>query len=70
MKTEIMTEKIPSWSEGMDASERVHHVILTRTTPQNAGWIAEEADVSRDTAVKYLTRMVEQDELKEIETDN
>jgi hypothetical protein len=66
----MMTEKRPSWPDGMDASERVRHVILTRTTPQNAGWIAEEAAVSRDTAVKYLTRMVEQDELKEIETDD
>lgn len=64
-----MNEKVPSWPDGMDASERVRHVVLTRTTPRNAGWIAEEADVSRETAVKYLTRMVEQGELIEVETD-
>jgi hypothetical protein len=52
----------------MDASERVRHVVLTQTEPQNAGWIATEADVSRDTAVKYLTRMVDQGDLEVTET--
>jgi len=63
-----MSEKQPSWSEGMDAAERVRHVALTRTEPRNAGWIATEADVSRDTAVKYLSRMVEQGDLKTVES--
>ncbi|WP_236639717.1 YjbH domain-containing protein [Salinigranum halophilum] len=63
-----MSEKQPAWPEGMDAAERVRHVALTRTVPRNAGWIATEADVSRDTAVKYLSRMAEQGDLKVVET--
>ncbi|MEF8776332.1 MAG: hypothetical protein V5A43_07495 [Haloarculaceae archaeon] len=63
-----MYEKDAAWPEDMDAAERVRHVALTRTSPRNAGWIADEADVSRDTAVKYLTRMVEQGDLEVIET--
>lgn len=53
----------------MDAAERVRHVAMTRTEPRNAGWIAEEAAVSRDTAVKYLQRMVERSELDAVETE-
>ena len=63
-----MSVKQPSWPDGMDAAERVRHVALTRTEPRNAGWIATEADVSRDTAVKYLSRMVEQGDLEIVET--
>jgi len=64
-----MSEKEPRWPEGMDAAARVRHVALTRTEPRNAGWIADEADVSRDTAVKYLDRMVEQGDLEAVETN-
>lgn len=64
-----MSEKQPTWPDGMDAAERVRHVALTRTTPRNAGWIAKEAAVSRDTAVKYLERMVEHGALQVVETD-
>ena len=63
-----MSEKQPAWPDGMDAAERVRHVALTRTTSRNAGWIATEADVSRDTAVKYLSRMAEQGDLDGVET--
>jgi predicted ArsR family transcriptional regulator len=56
------------WPDDADAAERVRHVALTRTEPRNAGWIAEEANVSRDTAVKYLRRLVETDELETVET--
>ena len=63
-----MSEKQPAWPAGMDAAERVRHVALTRTTPRNAGWIATEADVSCDTAVKYLSRMAEQGDLDVVET--
>ncbi|MFC7114642.1 hypothetical protein ACFQH2_06260 [Natronoarchaeum sp. GCM10025703] len=52
----------------MDAADRVRHVAMTRTTPRNAGWIAQEADVSRDTAVKYLDRMANQGDLSIVET--
>ncbi len=69
-KNITMDEKQPTWSENMDAEERVRHVALTRTTPRNAGWIADEADVSRDTAVKYLSRMVDRGELELVETSN
>jgi hypothetical protein len=65
-----MNEKKPIWPDDMDAGERVRHVALTRTEPQNAGWIATEAAVSRDTAVKYLTRMAERGELEVVETKN
>lgn len=58
----------PSWPEGMDAAERVRHVARTRTEPRNAGWIAAEADVARDTAAKYLSRMAERGELVAVET--
>ena len=68
-KTQLMSKKEPRWPENTDAAERVRHVALTRTEPQNAGWIAEEADVSRDTAVKYLERMVEQGDLEVVETN-
>lgn len=60
--------KEPSWPDGMDAAERVRHVARTRTEPRNAGWIAAEADVARDTAAKYLSRMVERGELVAVET--
>lgn len=63
-----MSEKEPSWPDEMDAAERVRHVATTRTEPRNAGWIAEEAAVSRDTAVKYLTRMVDHGYLVAVET--
>lgn len=63
-----MSETEPRWPDNMDAAERVRHVALTRTTPQNAGWIATEANVSRDTAAKYLSRMVEQGDLEAVET--
>jgi len=63
-----MSQNEPKWPSGVDAAERVRHVALTQTEPQNAGWIATEADVSRDTAVKYLNRMVDQGDLKETET--
>jgi hypothetical protein len=63
-----MSEKEPSWPDGMDAGERVRHVALTRTEPRNAGWIATEADVSRDTAVKYLSRMVDRGDVETVET--
>jgi len=65
-----MSENEPKWPDGMDAAERVRHVALTRTEPHNAGWIAEEAAVSRDTAVKYLERMVDHGDLEAIETNN
>ncbi|WEL28019.1 DUF7342 family protein [Haloferax volcanii] len=64
-----MSDKDPKWPDGVDAAERVRHVALTRTEPRNAGWIAEEATVSRDTAVKYLERMVDQGDLAAVETN-
>ncbi len=63
-----MSDRSRTWPAEMDAADRVRHVALTRTTPRNAGWIAEEADVSRDTAVKYLERMTDQGELELVET--
>ncbi|WP_332900206.1 DUF7342 family protein [Haladaptatus sp. CMSO5] len=65
-----MSEKEPAWPDKMDAAERVRHVAITRTEPRNAGWIADEAAVSRDTAVKYLERMVDQGDLERIETND
>ncbi|QCC56919.1 DUF7342 family protein [Natronorubrum bangense] len=63
-----MSDQSRAWPPEMDAADRVRHVALTRTTPQNAGWIAEEADVSRDTAAKYLDRMADQGDLEVVET--
>ncbi|WP_135855146.1 DUF7342 family protein [Halorussus salinus] len=53
----------------MDTTARVRHVALTRIESRTAEWIAKEAEVSRDTAVTYLERMVEEDDLEVIETD-
>ena len=63
-----MSDHSRSWPAEMDAADRVRHVALTRTTPQNAGWIAAEADFSRDTAAKYLDRMADQGDLEVVET--
>ncbi|WP_049928709.1 DUF7342 family protein [Halopiger goleimassiliensis] len=63
-----MSDHSRAWPEEMDAADRVRHVALTRTTPRNAGWIATEADVSRETAVKYLERMADRGELEITET--
>jgi hypothetical protein len=63
-----MSGKQPSWPDGMDAADRVRHVALTRTSPHNAGWIATEADVSRDTAVKHLSKLVDRGTLTTVET--
>ncbi|WP_226007457.1 DUF7342 family protein [Natrinema salinisoli] len=63
-----MSDRPSMWSDEMNAADRVRHVAVTRTTPRNAGWIAEEAGVSRDTAVKYLERMADQGELVVVET--
>lgn len=65
-----MSETESNWPDDLDAAERVRHVATTRTEPRNAGWIADEADVSRDTAVKYLTRMAERGELDVVETSD
>src|SRR6056297_240501 len=69
-KTQLMSTKEPRWPENADAAARVRHVAITRTEPRNAGWIAEEAAVSRDTAVKYLERMVDHGDLEAIQTNN
>lgn len=64
-----MSQRESTWPDEMDAESRVQHVASTRTEPRNAGWIAEEAAVSRDTAVKYLQRMVERGDLEAVETE-
>lgn len=64
-----MTTKTSIWPESTDTAARVRHVLLTRTEPRTAEWIAAEAEVSRDTAVTYLERMVEQGDLEVVETD-
>lgn len=64
-----MCEQTPDWPADMDAGERVKHVAETRTTPRNAGWIADEAAVSRDTAVKYLSQLADQGLLTTVETE-
>jgi len=51
----LMSEKEPRWSPGADAAERVRHVVLTQTEPQNAGWIATEADVSTNRLCDVLS---------------
>jgi len=63
-----MSDQSRTWPAEMDAADRVRHVALTRTTPRNAGWVANEADVSRDTAAKYLERLADQGELEVSET--
>lgn len=59
-----------TWVETTDAATRVRAVALTVTEPRTAGWIAEEAEVARNTAEKHLERLVESTEVRRIESDN
>ncbi|GAB3027812.1 DUF7342 family protein [Natronobiforma cellulositropha] len=63
-----MTDQTREWPVDIDGAERVRHVAQTQTTPRDAEWIAEEADVSTDTAVKCLTWLVDQWDLEVVET--
>ncbi|MCH7661367.1 MAG: winged helix-turn-helix transcriptional regulator [Euryarchaeota archaeon] len=57
-----------TWTEQRDGAARVRAVALTISEPRTAGWIAEEADVSRNTARKHLDRLVETNELERVES--
>lgn len=50
-------------TEYMTRGERVRAAARTLTTPRSAGWIAEQTDVSSQTAQKYLDQLVEDDVL-------
>jgi hypothetical protein len=50
-------------TEYMTRGERVRAAARTLTTPRSAGWIAEQTDVSPQTAQKYLDQLVEDDVL-------
>lgn len=42
---------------------RIREVAMTVSEPRNAGEIAEQADVARNTAEKYLRQLIEADKL-------
>lgn len=63
-----MSEDGPTrWSEYETGQDRVRALALTLTEARNAGWIADQADVSRSSAVRYLERMVDSGELVAVE---
>ena len=53
-----------NWTESLSAAERVEAVALTVSQPRTANWIAEEAEVAHETAVKYLDRLVDDGKLR------
>lgn len=63
-----MTEDGPvPFSEHGTGEDRVRALALTLTEARNAGWVADQADVSRSSAVTYLERMVDSGELVAVE---
>jgi DNA-binding transcriptional ArsR family regulator len=45
---------VESWTDSMTARERVKTIATTLSEPRTANWIAEQADVTWDTAKKHL----------------
>lgn len=45
---------VDTWTESMTARERVETIATTVSEPRTANWIAEQADVTWDTAKKHL----------------
>jgi hypothetical protein len=45
---------VDTWTEAMTARERVETIATTVSEPRTANWIAEQADVTWDTAKKHL----------------
>ena len=62
-----MSEERTSWSQQAGSSERVRAIALTLQQPRNAGWIANEAEVARATAKKYLEQFVDNGDLVTLE---
>lgn len=45
---------VESWTESTTARERVETIATTLSEPRTANWVAEQADVTWDTAKKHL----------------
>lgn len=60
-----MTDKREQWAEELSAAERVEAVALTLGESKTANWIATEAEVAHETAVKYLTQLTADGKLRE-----
>lgn len=50
----ILTTMVDSWTESMTARKRVETISTTVSEPRTANWIAEQAEVTWDTAKKHL----------------
>ena len=49
--------------DSVEKLDRIREIAMTVSEPKNAGEIAEVADVSRNTAAKYLTQLAKDDVL-------
>lgn len=58
-----MSEMPTVWREEMESDERVRAVTEQLTQPRSASWVAEQAKVDYKTARKYLTKLVEDNQL-------
>lgn len=54
---------VESWVESMTARDRVAAIATTLSEPRTTHWIADQADVTWDTANKHLDDLVESGEL-------
>ena len=64
-----MSETHTVWREEMESDERVRAVTEQLTQPRSASWVAEQAQVDYKTARKYLTKLVEDDQLVTAEAE-
>ena len=53
----MTVDREQSWADELSAAERVEAVALTLGEPKTANWIAREAEVAHETAVKYLGQL-------------
>jgi DNA-binding transcriptional ArsR family regulator len=57
----------PDWSDEYSRGDRVRAVAETLSEPRTANWIANETGVAHETVMKYLTQLVEENRLVELE---
>jgi hypothetical protein len=59
---------VDSWTDSMTPRERVETIATTLSTPRTVNWVAEQAEVTRDTAKKHLDDLADSGVL--LVTDN
>lgn len=58
-----------SWTDDLDARDRVRRIATTLSRPRSVNWIRQEAEVSWGTAKRELQRLVEADQLRRVHPD-